>query len=189
MGFTTLVFLALGLSMDAFAVSVINSMCFAGLRRRDMVLTSFTFGVFQALMPVLGYWAGSAFTGAMRAVDHWLAFALLAFIGGKMIWDSLREWNEPVHCPIEHSLSVKLVLTQGVATSIDALAVGVSLAALNANVYSTALLIGGVTFVCCLLGHFLGKKLGGLFSNWAQIAGGAVLIGIGIKILCEHLWG
>lgn len=187
MGITTVILMALGLSMDAFAVSVINSMCFVKLRRRDALFTSAAFGVFQGLMPILGFWAGSAFVGAISAVDHWVAFALLAFIGGKMLWDAIREWNEPVHCPIEHNLTVKLVLTQAVATSIDALAVGVSLAALNVNIYSSAALIGIITFVCCLIGHFLGKRLGGLFSNWAQLAGGTVLIVIGIKILVEHL--
>ena len=187
MGTFTLILLALGLSMDAFAVSIINSMCFAKLTRRDAVLTSLAFGVFQGLMPILGFWAGSAFSGVISSVDHWLAFLLLGFIGGKMLFDAIREWNEPVHCPVEHTLSAKLVLTQAVATSIDALAVGISLAALNVNVYSAAALIAAITFVCCLIGHFLGKRLGGLFSNWAQLLGGAVLIGIGVKILVEHL--
>lgn len=187
MGIWTLVLIALGLAADAFAVSIINSMCYEKMGARGAVLTSLAFGVFQGVMPLLGFWAGSALTRTISTVDHWVAFLLLGFIGGKMIFDAIREWNEPMHCPVEQNVSVKLVLTQALATSIDALAVGVSFAALEVEIFSAVALIAGITFVVCLLGHFVGKKIGGLFGNWAQLVGGAVLIIIGIKILIEHL--
>lgn len=188
MGVVTLLILALGLSMDAFAVSISNSLCFDGLRRRDCVFTSLLFGIFQGVMPLIGYFAGRAFSDVIRGVDHWLAFVLLVFIGGKMIFDAFREWNEPVACPVQRVLSVKLVFVQAIATSIDALAVGISLAALNVNILLAAGFIAAVTFLCCLVGHFIGRKAGGLIGNWAQVAGGVLLVGIGVKILIEHLF-
>ena len=96
----TLFVLALGLSMDAFAVSISNSMCFSGLRRNEAALTSLSFGVFQGLMPVAGYFAGRAFADVVSAFDHWIAFALLGFIGGKMIWDAVKELRAPEACPV-----------------------------------------------------------------------------------------
>ncbi|MEG1639486.1 MAG: manganese efflux pump MntP family protein [Ruthenibacterium sp.] len=186
MGAVTLFILALGLSADAFAVSVSNSLCFDGLRRRDCFSTSLLFGVFQGVMPLIGYFAGRAFADVISGVDHWVAFVLLVFIGGKMIFDALREWNEPVACPVKRVLSVKMVLVQAIATSIDALAVGVSLAALDVNIWLAAAFIAVITFICCLVGHLIGRKVGGLVGNWAQVAGGVILVGIGVKILIEH---
>lgn len=191
MGIGTILLLGVALSMDAFAVSVINSMCYPDLTRRRGMLVCAAFGVFQGIMPLLGYWAGSTFSGAISAVDHWIAFVLLAFIGGKMLFECIREWNEPVHCPAERTLSGKAILTQALATSIDALAVGVSFAAvsMSVNVYAACGIIAGLTFAICLIGCLLGKKIGGLLGNWAQIIGGVILIGIGVKILVEHLLG
>ena len=184
----TLLILALGLSMDAFAVSISNSMCFDGLRRKDCVFTSAMFGLFQGLMPVIGFFAGHAFADTISALDHWIAFILLGFIGGKMMFDALREWNEPVSCPLGKKLTWKMVLVQAVATSIDALAVGVSLAALSVNIWIAAGFIAVITFACCLVGHLIGKKAGGFLGNWAQIMGGVILIGIGLKIFLEHIF-
>jgi len=191
MGFSTVLVLAVALSMDAFAVSIINSMCYEDPGHKKAILTSLAFGVFQGVMPLIGYWAGSAFASAVSRVDHWIAFVLLAFIGGKMLWEAIREWNEPVHCPVERTLTGKLILTQAVATSIDALAVGVSFAAVSMqmSIYAAVGIIAVTTLVICLIGHFLGRKLGGLLGNWAQVLGGLVLIGIGVKILVEHLAG
>lgn len=189
MTFFMLVLLALGLSMDAFAVSVVNSMCRAGMTRRTAVFTSAMFGIFQGAMPLLGFAVGGAFANAIGSVDHWIAFALLAFIGGKMLWECIRAWRDPAQCPVNQTLTLGAILTQSVATSIDALAVGISLAALNVNIWAAAALIAGITFVCCLLGHFLGKKCGGLLGKVAQLAGGLILVGIGVKILVEHLMG
>ena len=169
----TLFVLALGLSMDAFAVSISNSMCFSGLRRNEAALTSLSFGVFQGLMPVAGYFAGRAFADVVSAFDHWIAFALLGFIGGKMIWDAVKELRAP----------------EAFATSIDALAVGVSFAALDVNIAAAASFIACVTFVCCLAGHLLGKKFGSWLGGKAEIFGGVILVCIGAKILVEHLSG
>ena len=165
----TLFVLALGLSMDAFAVSISNSMCFSGLRRNEAALTSLSFGVFQGLMPVAGYFAGRAFADVVSAFDHWIAFALLGFIG--------------------RAFSYKLMVVQAFATSIDALAVGVSFAALDVNIAAAASFIACVTFVCCLAGHLLGKKFGSWLGGKAEIFGGVILVCIGAKILVEHLSG
>lgn len=160
----TLFVLALGLSMDAFAVSISNSMCFSGLRRNEAALTSLSFGVFQGLMPVAGYFAGRAFADVVSAFDHWIAFALLGFIGGKMIWDAVKELRAPEACPVGRAFSYKLMVVQAFATSIDALAVGVSFAALDVNIAAAASFIACVTFVCCLAGHLLGKNSA---AGWA----------------------
>lgn len=189
MSIPTLLILAFGLSMDAFAVSISNSMCFSGLRRSQAVLTSFSFGLFQGLMPVLGYLAGRAFAQTVSAVDHWVAFVLLCFIGGKMAVDAVREMRAPEQCPEEKLFSIRLMLVQAFATSIDALAVGVSLAALEVNLLAAVSVIAGVTFVCCLVGHLLGKAFGSWLGGKAELLGGVILIGIGAKILLEHLSG
>ena len=186
----TLFVLALGLSMDAFAVSISNSMCFSGLRRNEAALTSLSFGVFQGLMPVAGYFAGRAFADVVSAFDHWIAFALLGFIGGKMMIEAVREWNEEevvdvMDAPIDH----KNMLVLAVATSIDALTVGISFAALDVNIAAAASFIACVTFVCCLAGHLLGKKFGSWLGGKAEIFGGVILVCIGAKILVEHLSG
>lgn len=187
MSIWTVFLLGLGLSMDAFAVSIINSMCYPTMPRRTGVLSSAAFGIFQGAMPILGFWAGSAFSSAISNVDHWLAFALLGLIGGKMLVECLRDWNQPMQCSVGQTLSGKMILTQAIATSIDALAVGISLAALQANVYSASACIAVITFVCCLFGHALGKQFGARLGKWAQLLGGAILVGIGVKILLEHL--
>ena len=117
----TLFVLALGLSMDAFAVSISNSMCFSGLRRNEAALTSLSFGVFQGLMPVAGYFAGRAFADVVSAFDHWIAFALLGFIGGKMIWDAVKELRAPEACPVGRAFSYKLMVVQAASRSSAAL--------------------------------------------------------------------
>lgn len=183
----TLFFLAVGLSMDAFAVSVSNSMCHKGLDRRTALVTSLSFGIFQGMMPVIGYAAGRTFADAVSALDHWIAFVLLGYIGGKMIADAVREWNaEAESCPA--ALTLGVILTQAVATSIDALAVGVSFAALDIHIVTAASFIACVTFVCCVAGHAIGERFGRLLGKWAQVFGGVILVGIGTKILVEHLF-
>ena len=188
MDLLTLFVLAFGLSMDAFAVSVSNSLCFHSLRRGQAVLTSFSFGLFQGLMPAAGYWAGRAFARTVSAVDHWVAFVLLGFIGGKMIWDAVEEQRAPQPGGAK-AFSLRLMLVQAFATSIDALAVGVSFAALEVNILTAASFIAGVTFACCLIGHLLGKAFGSWLGGKAEVLGGVILIGIGLKILIEHLSG
>lgn len=189
MSIVTLLILAFGLSMDAFAVSVSNSMCFTGLRRSQAALASFCFGLFQGLMPMIGYLAGRAFAQAVSAIDHWVAFALLSFIGGKMAADAVREMRAPAGRPEAKAFGVRLMLVQAFATSIDALAVGVSFAALDVNIPAAASFIAGVTFACCLAGHLLGKAFGSRLGGKAELLGGVILMGIGLKILIGHLSG
>lgn len=190
MGLFTLFLLALGLSMDAFAVSVSNSMCFAGLSRKQEFSASLTFGVFQGAMPIIGFLVGREFAGTINTIDHWICLVLLGFIGGKMLWDGARALKTPEACPAQKEYNTKLMLVQGVATSIDALAVGVSLATLpNVNILTAAAFICITTFVCCCIGHFIGKKAGGALGEKAQILGGLILIGIGIKTFVEHMSG
>ena len=178
----TLFVLALGLSMDAFAVSISNSMCFSGLRRNEAALTSLSFGVFQGLMPVAGYFAGRAFADVVSAFDHWIAFALLGFIGGKMIWEAVHPEKE--ECEV--NLPFSTILTQAIATSIDALAVGVSFALLEVNILSASVIIALTTLLCSLVGAYLGKAFGSLLKSKAEVFGGVILVLIGLKILLEH---
>ena len=187
MGFSTVLVLAVALSMDAFAVSIINSMCYEDPGHKKAILTSLAFGVFQGVMPLIGYWAGSAFASAVSRVDHWIAFVLLAFIGGKMLWEAIREWNEPVHCPVERTLTGKLILTQAVATSIDALAVGITFAFLRVDIMASVVVIGVTTFALSLVGVAVGHRFGARYEKPATVVGGVVLILIGLKILLEHL--
>lgn len=188
MDFLTLFFLALGLSMDAFAVSVSNSMCFSGLRHSQSVATSFSFGLFQGLMPVIGFLAGRTFSSFISDVDHWIAFILLGVIGGKMLFDAVQELRAPEACAVGRTFTWKIMLMQAVATSIDALAVGVSFAALSVNIGLAAGFIAITTFLCCLVGHALGKRFGTLLGSRAQLFGGVILIGIGTRILITHLF-
>lgn len=186
----TLLVMAVALAMDAFAVSVANGLVLAGAGRSKAVRMAGSFGLFQAAMPLLGYAAAVAFAETIRAVDHWVAFGLLAFVGGKMLWEVWHGEEEDHADPT----SLKTLLILSVATSIDALAVGVSLAmmpktgvlALAGGVWICVGAIGVITFGLCLLGIFLGCKAGCLLGKRAEIAGGIVLIGIGLKILLEH---
>lgn len=189
MDLLTLVILAFGLSMDAFAVSISNGIAYGASSHKKIIITAFVFGFFQALMPTIGYFAGVAFSDIISAIDHWIALVLLGFIGGKMILDAIEEMKNPVQECGSCELDNKTLLMQAIATSIDALAVGVSFAALDVNIFSGGILIGLITFVCCLVGGFLGKKLGDLFASKATILGGIILIGLGIKIFLEHTLG
>lgn len=189
MDIVTLVLLALGLSMDAFAVSISNSMCYAGITGKWRFANSACFGIFQGLMPIIGFFAGRLLGGFITAVDHWLALILLGFIGGKMAIEGIKALRSPNSCPAAQTFGVKTMLMQALATSIDALAVGISLAALSVNIWAAAGLIALATFVICLLGALLGKGFGALLGDWAQILGGLLLVGIGLKIFIEHMLG
>jgi len=186
----SLLLIGLGLSMDAVAVSISNSMCFTNINRKNVILTSFLFGFFQALMPIIGFFAGQVFSGAIEAVDHWIALVLLAFIGGKMIVDAIHEINHPEDDKsiCGRPIDLKIVFMQAIATSIDALAVGITLAIMRVNILYAAFIIGIITFVCCIIGAFIGKKFGYLLKEKAEIFGGIILIGIGIKIFVEHMF-
>ena len=185
MGAWELVVTAIGLSMDAFAVAVCKGLSLRNLRWRQCAVVGLYFGAFQAIMPLIGYFLGVQFREYITSVDHWIAFVLLALIGAKMLHEALSGGEEAGSN--DASLSFRAMLPLAVTTSIDALAVGVSLAALNVNIAAAAGFIGGVTFVCCLVGHFLGRRFGSLLGKRAEILGGLILIGIGLKILVEHL--
>ncbi len=179
--------LAAGLSMDAFAVSICKGLAVSRARWRDALAAGLWFGGFQALMPLLGWLLASRFADAITAYDHWIAFILLGWLGGKMIYDALRREEKPA----DPSFGPRAMLPLALATSIDALAVGVSLAFLSANVWPVVGLAGGITCLLSVAGVKLGRLIGRRFESRAQLAGGAVLILIGVRILLQHLgiWG
>ena len=186
MGFWAIFLTGVGLSMDAFAVSICKGLCMRKIRWAQAFVIALFFGVFQAIMPVIGWILGSSFSAFIEPVDHWIAFVLLALVGGKMLWDAFHEDDEAVECGPE-KLDMRELLMLAVATSIDALAVGISLALLNVNIAGAAAIIGLTTFVLSFLGVLIGHRFGARFNKGAAIAGGIVLIAIGLKILLEHL--
>ena len=183
----TIFFIALGLSMDAFAVQLSNGMCYRNFGRRQAVIASFTFGLFQAAMPVIGYFAGYFFSSAISFLDHWIALILLGFIGGSMVWEAVGELRHPEAGCEQKEFTVRVLLVQGVATSIDALAVGITFAFLQVAIVPSVAIIGVVTFVLSFVGVAVGHFFGARFEKPATIVGGAVLILIGVKTLLEHL--
>ena len=183
MDIISLLILAVGLSMDAFAVSVCKGLALKKVSLSQMVVVGLWFGGFQALMPVIGYYLGKTFSGYITAFDHWIAFGLLAFIGINMILESRKATCETT----SNDLGFKTMLLMAVATSIDALAVGISLAFLNSNIWVAAIVIGIVTFILSLLGVKIGNKFGDRFGAKAELAGGIILVLLGTKILLEHL--
>jgi len=186
MGFLELFILAVGLSMDAFAVSVCKGLSMKRATLKEGAVCGVWFGGFQALMPLVGFFLGTLFADAIKAFDHWVAFVLLALIGINM----LKEAFEKEECCNDSGadLSVKTMLVMAVATSIDALAVGISLAmAGNVNIYVAITLIGVTTFTLSAAGVKIGNLFGSRYEKGAQIAGGVILILLGTKILLEHL--
>ncbi len=183
MGFFELLLTGVALSMDAFAVSVCKGLSARRLRPADAVKTGLFFGGFQALMPLLGWLLGRQFESYITEIDHWIAFVLLAFIGGKMVWEALHGGDGDD----SGSFAFKELLLLAIATSIDALAVGVTFAFLSVNIWSSIAVIGVTTFAFSFGGVYLGNKVGGRFHEKAELAGGVVLVLIGLKILLEHL--
>ena len=186
--FIELFLLGVGLSMDAFAVSVCKGLGMRKLNKKQAVIIGLYFGGFQALMPLIGWLLGSQFQKYITSIDHWIAFILLGFIGGKMIIEAVREWNEEetvevMDAPIDH----KNMFVLAVATSIDALAVGITFAFLNVSIMEACLIIGCTTFVLSVIGVVVGNFFGTRYKRKAEIAGGVILILIGLKILLEHL--
>ena len=230
MSFAELLLLGVALSMDAFAVSVTNGMTLGSVPVRYALAVSLTFGAFQALMPLLGFFGGSFFYSYIEAVDHWVVLVLLGALGGRMIFEAMRglraaerknadfetipaaataEGSNPAHpeagekinnftktadksdfrqnAPCRRHLSPALLFVQGIATSIDALAVGIGLAAVNANITLAAVTIGATTALICFPAVYIGKKTGDALNDKARLAGGCLLIGMGIKICVRHL--
>ena len=183
MGIIEQIFLAIGLAMDAFAVSICKGLSVKKIKPRHLVITGLYFGGFQAVMPLIGYYLGISFSNYIEMVDHWIAFVLLALIGFNMIREALSKDDEK---QTDDFFFISM-LPLAVATSIDALAVGVSLAFLKVNIFSSISLIGAITFVLSAIGVLLGKKVGSRFKSKAELLGGIILIVMGVKILFEHL--
>lgn len=186
MGFFELFLIAVGLSMDAFAVSICKGLKMQRFNVRHAGVIALAFGGFQALMPVIGWFLGKQFESYITGIDHWIAFALLAVIGGKMAVESFKKEEEDSSKENE-KLDVKELLVLAVATSIDALAVGITFAFLQVSIAPAVSLIGVITFVLSAVGVFIGHKFGAKFKSKAELAGGIILILIGLKILLEHL--
>lgn len=186
MGLLSIVLIALGLSADCFAVALSGSAAMRSLSYRQVLRAAFSFGLFQTVMPVLGWLAGRTVVELISAYDHWLAFALLAFVGGRMVRESFvsgRKKSRDVD--ITRGL---LLLTLSVATSIDALAVGLSFAFLRINIIQASVAIGLVAFTVTTAGFLIGRKAGNLLGRRAKLVGGLVLIAIGLRILITHLF-
>jgi Predicted membrane protein len=175
---------ALALSMDAFAVAICKGLSMKKATAKNSAIVGAYFGIFQAVMPLIGYLIGIQFESHIKSVDHWLAFGLLAIIGINMIREALKKDNESEN---NADLGFKSMLLLAIATSIDALAVGVTLAFLNVNVFSAVSFIGVTTFILSMVGVKIGSIFGLKFKSKAEIFGGVILILIGAKILAEHL--
>ncbi len=184
MTWVELIIIAVGVSMDAFAVSICKGLSLRSLRPKHILSTAVWFGGFQALMPLIGYYLGVSFADSVADFDHWIAFVLLGIIGGKMIKEAFEKDDE---CDYNPDFSFKTMLVLAVATSIDAMAVGVSLAFLKVDIWTSILVIGLMTGAFSALGVKLGNLFGCRYKSKAEVVGGIVLVGIGIKILVEHL--
>ena len=183
MGVVELLLISVGLAMDAFAVSVGKGMTLSRVRPYHILNAGLWFGGFQALMPIVGYFVGRSFASYVIAVDHWIAFGLLALIGFNMIRESVKGEEEAQ----DANFGFRAMLLMAIATSIDAMAVGISMVFLDVNIWVSALVIGVVTLIISALGVCLGRLFGSRLGSNAGIAGGVILIGIGVKILIEHL--
>jgi putative Mn2+ efflux pump MntP len=175
--------IAVGLSADCFAVAFSGSIALKSISKKQVIIASLSFGIFQALMPLLGWLAGQTVVDLIAGYDHWLAFGLLAFIGGKMVWESFRKEEE---CKTDIT-KWKTLITLSIATSIDALAVGLTFAFLEVNIALACGVIGITAFLISVLGFILGRKAGKVFGKRAELIGGLVLIAIGLRILLSHL--
>ena len=184
MGLMELFLIAVGLSMDAFAVSVCKGLGMKRLDLRRAGIIALFFGGFQAGMPLIGWFLGSQFEQYIVSIDHWIAFALLGYLGGKMIWDAFHDDDE---CECCDNFSIRELFVMAVATSIDALAVGITFAFLRVTIGPAVAFIGIVTFTLSFLGVWVGFKFGSRFKSKATLAGGLILCFMGIRILLEHL--
>ena len=184
MDLTTIIIIAFGLAMDAFAVSIASGAAIKPLKIPSALKIALYFGLFQAIMPLIGWLTGLGLRDFISNIDHWIAFFILFVIGSKMIYESTKLKGEGKR---DNPLSALVLLVLSIATSIDALAVGISLAFLKIFIVTPIIVIGVVTFLLSFTGVFLGDKAGHIFENKIEMMGGIILIGIGIKILVEHL--
>jgi putative Mn2+ efflux pump MntP len=188
MDWLSLLALACALAMDAFAVAIVTGLTVSPLTRRHVFRMAFHFGLFQALMPVAGWLAGNAVHRHIAAFDHWIAFGLLAFVGGRMVWGALGAAHGERLSSGDPTSGWALVLLS-LATSIDALAVGLSLAMLGSRIVVPAVVIGVVAAAFTALGMALGRRIGSIWGQRVEVIGGLILLGIGVRILVEHVFG
>jgi putative Mn2+ efflux pump MntP len=179
----TLLILAIALAMDSVAVSIAIGSKYKDLLISKAIFAAAVFGFFQGAMPIVGYYIGISFADYVQSFDHWIAFVLLVGLGGKMIYEAYKnEFDDEIT-----DLSNKTLITLGIATSIDAMAIGVTFAFLQTDIFTASSVIALVTFILCVIAIFIGKKLGSLLESKAEFLGGLILIGLGFKILFEHL--
>lgn len=185
--FIELFFMGVGLAMDAFAVSVCKGLAMKKLNKKQAVIIGLFFGGFQALMPFIGWVLGKQFESYITSIDHWIAFILLGFIGGKMIVEAVKAKEEEVVEKTDAPLDLKEMFLLSIATSIDALAVGITFAFLGTPIVEAITIIGITTFFISVIGVFVGNFFGSRYKNKAEFVGGLILVLIGLKILLEHL--
>lgn len=186
--FILLFLMGVSLAMDAFAVSVCKGLAMRKVNKKQCLVIALFFGGFQALMPFLGWLLGNRFESYITNIDHWIAFVLLGFIGGKMVVEAIRDkGEEPEITEIDPPLDIKELFVLAVATSIDALAVGITFAFLEIPIVEAMLIIGITTFVISVAGVYIGNFFGNKYKSKAELVGGIILILIGLKILLEHL--
>ncbi len=186
--FIVLFLMGVGLSMDAFAVSVCKGLAMRKVNKKQAIVIGLFFGGFQALMPLLGWSLGIQFEQYITSIDHWIAFILLGFIGGKMIVEAVKPDDESVEVKeMDPPLNIKEMFVLAIATSIDALAVGITFAFLDYPIVESIIIIGITTFVISIIGVYIGNFFGSLYKKKAELAGGIILVLLGVKILLEHL--
>ena len=183
MGALEVVLIAIGLAMDAFAVSICKGLSMKKMSWKKAIIVGGYFGIFQGLMPVIGYFLGTTFESLVTKIDHWIAFGLLVFIGVNMLKEAFSKDSE--NC--NDNVDFKTMVVLAIATSIDALAVGITFAFLKTNIVLASILIAIITFVVCIIGVKIGNKFGDKYERKAETVGGLILIFMGIKILLEHL--
>ena len=183
MAIIEIILIAIGLAMDAFTVSICKGLSMKKMNWKKALIVGAYFGIFQGLMPVIGYFLGSTFESLVTQIDHWIAFILLTLIGANMLKEAFGKDCE--NC--NDSVDFKTMIMLAIATSIDALAIGISFAFLKTNIIIAALVIGIITFAICVVGVKIGNKFGDKYERKAEVAGGLILILMGIKILLEHL--
>jgi len=183
--FISILIIALGLSADCFAVALGGGFSIKKISVNQVLRISFSFGIFQAIMPAIGWLVGNSFAELIESFDHWIAFGLLVFIGGRMLWEFLHPEKEAKK-DVDITRGIRLLILS-IATSIDSLAAGLSFAFLEVNIVMAIATIGIVAFIITAIGFITGRKAGNLFGRWADLAGGVILIGIGLRILITHL--
>jgi putative Mn2+ efflux pump MntP len=185
MGLLEIIIIAVGLSMDAFAVSITLGLSVRKPTIKEILIPGIYFGFFQALMPLIGYFTGINFAAKIQSLDHWIAFVLLGFVGGKMIWESFSKEEKQVN---KNPFRFTTMLLLAIATSIDALAVGITFSFFEINIFRAIIITGLTTFCISIAGVKIGNIFGAKYKSKAELMGGAVLILLGIKILVEHLF-